>query len=417
VKIVHAADLHLDSPLRGLARYEGAPVAQMRGATRRALHNLVELCIAEEAELLVLAGDLYDGDWKDYATGLFFASAMSELRRAGVRVALVWGNHDAESQISRHLQLPDNVSVMPSGSPGSVRYDDLGVVVHGQSYARPAETSDLAASYPEAEPGLFNVGLLHTAATGRVGHLPYAPCDTATLVSKGYDYWALGHVHQREVVSEDPWIVFPGNLQGRHAKEVGPKGAMVITVQDARVAEVRFEAVDAVRWCRLKLDVSAAESPAEVLEQVREELARQVAGADGRPLAVRLVLTGRTAAHGALLDDADGWVHQLRAEVIDHGSAWLERVTLRTQPTMDLAALAERDDVVGQLARSFAELQHDDRRVTELVGELDDLHKKLPRELRGDDGLRLDDVASVRRLLPDVEQLVLARLASKGRGG
>src|SRR5690349_16787907 len=100
-KFLHAADVHLDSPLKGLARYEGAPADEIRGATRRAFDNLVELAIQEEAAFLLLAGDLYDGDWKDYNTGLFFVSRMRRLEEAGIPVFLISGNHDAASQITR----------------------------------------------------------------------------------------------------------------------------------------------------------------------------------------------------------------------------------------------------------------------------------------------------------------------------
>jgi DNA repair exonuclease SbcCD nuclease subunit len=377
----------------------------------------VSLCIEEEAALLLLAGDLYDGEWKDYATGLFFAAQMSRLRHAGVKVAIVWGNHDAESQISRHLQLPDNVTVLPSGEPGTVAYDELGVIVHGQSYAHPAETDDLAAGYPDATPGKLNLGLLHTAATGRAGHLPYAPCDVATLTSKGYDYWALGHVHAREVLSESPWIVFPGNLQGRHCREGGPKGAMVITVDDGAIRRVDFRAVDAVRWCLAEIDVEEADSAFDVLDLVRSRLEEEVAAAEGRPLAARVVLNGRTPAHGALVDDEEGWINRLRAEANDLGPLWLERVLLATEPTIDVAGLSERDDAVGQIARALEELQHDDDGLAPLMAELEDVHKKLPAELRSSstDGLRLDDPTTVRRLLKEAEDLVLARLAAKGR--
>jgi DNA repair exonuclease SbcCD nuclease subunit len=415
VKLIHAADLHLDSPMRGLERYENAPVEQMRGATRHALENLVDLCLHEEASLLLLAGDLYDGDWKDYATGLFFTGQMSRLRHAGVEVALVYGNHDAESQISRHLQLPDNVAVLPSGEPGSVDYEGLGIVVHGQSYAHPAENDDLAAGYPEARAGRLNVGLLHTAATGRPGHMPYAPCDLPTLRSKGYDYWALGHVHTREILSQEPWVVFPGNLQGRHCRETGPKGAMVITVDEGAIETVEFRALDAVRWCLAEVDVGDAETAYDVVDLVRARLEEELTEAEGRPLAARLELTGRTKAHGELLDDAEGWINRLRSEANDVGPVWVERLRLRTEPVVDIQALAERDDAVGQITRALEQLQHDDKGLEPLLAELDEVQKKLPRELRGEGGLRLDDPDTVRRLLADVEQLVLTRLASKGR--
>src|SRR5690606_17008970 len=135
MKIVHAADLHIDSPLRGLVDYDGAPLLEVRGATRRAFENLVDLCIDEAASLLVIAGDLYDGDWKDYSTGLFFVEQMVRLREAGVRVAWVRGNHDAASKITKHLNAPGNVRELSCSAPETVVYDDLGVAVHGVGYA------------------------------------------------------------------------------------------------------------------------------------------------------------------------------------------------------------------------------------------------------------------------------------------
>src|SRR5882757_4623826 len=134
MKFVHSADLHLDSPLSGLSKYEGAPVEQIRGATRRALENLVKLCLSEGAQLLVIAGDLYDGDWRDYSTGLFFNKQMSALRAAGVKVVWIRGNHDAASKLTAHLALPDNVHELSHRKPESFLLEELGVAVHGQGF-------------------------------------------------------------------------------------------------------------------------------------------------------------------------------------------------------------------------------------------------------------------------------------------
>src|SRR5262245_28090371 len=186
MKFLHAADLHLDSPLRGLDRYEGVPVDRFRGATRAALSNLCDLCLAEPVDFVLLAGDLYDGNWKDFRTGLFFVSQMTRLRDAGIPVLVVRGNHDAESALTRSLRLPANVVVLSSRAPetDATTLERLGVVVHGQGYASRAVTHDLARSYPEAVPGLFNIGMLHTSVDGREGHASYAPCSVETLRSK-----------------------------------------------------------------------------------------------------------------------------------------------------------------------------------------------------------------------------------------
>src|SRR5215831_4753122 len=162
-KFIHAADIHLDSSLRGLGRYEGAPVEQILGATRRALENLIELAMAERAAFVLLVGDLYDGDWKDYNTSLFFAAQMARLREANIRVFLVAGNHDADSQITRHLHLPDNVTMFPTQAPERMVLADFNVALYGQGFHTRAVTKDLSVAYPHPDPTLFNIGLLHTS--------------------------------------------------------------------------------------------------------------------------------------------------------------------------------------------------------------------------------------------------------------
>ena len=118
VRIVHAADLHLDSPLRGLARLGDRGLEHdLRAATRRAFDNLVELCEHESAQLLVLAGDIYDGDWDSHATGEYFVRGLRRLTDSGIAVAIVHGNHDAESQITRRLSMPAGVHVLTATRP------------------------------------------------------------------------------------------------------------------------------------------------------------------------------------------------------------------------------------------------------------------------------------------------------------
>jgi DNA repair exonuclease SbcCD nuclease subunit len=217
MKFVHAADLHLDSPMRGLATYPGAPIEAMRGATRQAFESLVELCVDENAQLLVIAGDIYDGDWKDFSTGLYLRAQLTRLREADIEVVLIRGNHDAASVITRNLRLP-GVHVLPHDKPKSVVLEDVGAVVHGQSFATRAVTANLAAGYPDPLPDLVNVGLLHTCLGGYAEHENYAPCRLEELIARRYDYWALGHVHEHAVLHVDPHVVFAGNIQGRQGR-------------------------------------------------------------------------------------------------------------------------------------------------------------------------------------------------------
>jgi DNA repair exonuclease SbcCD nuclease subunit len=412
-KVVHAADLHLDSPLVGLARYEGAPVSEVRGATRRALENLVSLCLEEDAKLLLLAGDLYDGDWRDYATGLFFAAQMARLREVGTRVVWIRGNHDAQSKITKHLLLPDHCHELSTKKPETLAFEDLGVALHGQGFFAASVQDDLSASYPEPVRGALNIGLLHTALSGRPGHAAYAPCDVRSLAARGYDYWALGHVHQREVVQDEPWIVFPGNLQARHVRETGAKGATLVHVEDGRIAKVEARALDVVRFDQLRVDVSSAEGQEDVARAVKDAVRSALALADGRLLAVRVHVLGSTRAHGELVRDVERARAQIQSSLneIQGGDVWLEDVRFATEAALDRKELGQRDDVLGELVRSLEGAAQDEALVREVSRELLELYRLLPHELRAAElGLDPEDPAQVRALLASVKSQLLPRL-------
>ena len=413
MKFLHAADVHLDSPLRGLERYEGAPVEEIRGAVRRAFDNLVDLAIEEEVAFVLLAGDLYDGDWKDYNTGLYFVSRMRQLESAGIRVFIVAGNHDAASQITKQLRLPDNVTLFSTSKPETSLLEDMGVAIHGQGFAKREVTEDLSSGYPQADPHLFNIGLLHTCLDGKPGHEPYAPCTVDGLRSKGYQYWALGHVHNREIISEDPWIVFPGNIQGRHVRETGPKGCSLVTIDNGDVETVEHRDLDVFRWSRCRVDVTDLATVDEIYAQVREALQQVLDESDGRPVAARLILQGSSPVHSSLHSDSHHWIQEYRALAASLGGAgmWLEKVALETRPAVAMDELLERDDALGGLLRAIHTLEMDTAGVEGLAGEVETLRQKLPHELLGgEEGYDPGDAQYLTALMKDIKELLMYRL-------
>jgi DNA repair exonuclease SbcCD nuclease subunit len=346
-RFLHAADLHLDSPLRGLEA--DAPAERIRDATRLALVNLVELALTERVAFVLLAGDLYDGDWRDWRTGQFLVQQLARLKREGIRVIAISGNHDAEQVLTKTLPLPD--ILIRSNKPDTVLLDALQVAIHGQSFATRAVTDNLALSYPPPVAGWFNIGLLHTAC-GSTAHENYAPCTPADLVSREYDYWALGHVHERRVVQRSPWIVFPGNIQGRHINEPGDKGASLVTVTDGKVTAVDHHPLDVLRWLRLDVDVTGAADEDAVHNRIRLMLGAAVTEAQDRFLAVRLTLSGASPAHAALSQDLAATRKHIPAavaDVADPDTVWFEDVRVRTRPALDLPALRAQGGVVGTL--------------------------------------------------------------------
>lgn len=383
-RFVHTGDIHLDSPLKGLSGQQGAAAERIRTATRVAFDNLVTQAIEDEVDFVVIAGDLYDGDWRDYQTGLFFVKQMGRLAHAEIPVFLLHGNHDAESQITRRLTLPANVSVFSARKAETFRLQHLGVALHGQSFRQRDIMENLVPAYPAPIAGCFNIGVLHTGLGGMPGHANYAPCAIEDLINKGYDYWALAHVHQAAVLHERPHIVFCGNLQGRHIRESGPKGASQVVVEDGQVEAISPLHVDCVRWIHLSVPVASCNASADAIDLVRAAIEEAVAHeAQGRLLACRIELTGQTKLHGELLASADRLLAEARAAALGLGeeTAWIERLVIATG-SPDTGA--SRKDALGDLQRMIQSAGGDAELQARLAAELGDLVRKLPHDIRAE---------------------------------
>lgn len=414
MRFIHAADIHLDSPLHGLAAYPDAPAAHLRNATRVAFCELVSRAIDEKVDFVVIAGDLYDGTWRDHNTGIFFCREMGRLKRAGIRVFVLFGNHDAENEMTRRLDLPDNVRCFGAQRAEVIRIDDLGVALHGQSFKVRETTDNLAAAYPAPIPGLYNIGVLHTALEGSAAHASYAPCTVAQLHARGYQYWALGHVHEFARWDGPSTIVFPGNLQGRHIRETGRRGAVLVTVDADGGTTVDRLFVDVLRWEALSVDASACASLLEVSRKVGQSLEELLADDAHVPRAVRVTVVGRTPAHGELF----GLEAQLRSEVLARIAAignerlWLEKVVLQTEAVIDAAAAQLRLDAFADLREILREAADDPDFLRLLQDDLAPLVTRAPLDLQARvPALQLVRGGDLRDLVETVSPGLLAQLA------
>ncbi|PCJ11495.1 MAG: DNA repair exonuclease [Gammaproteobacteria bacterium] len=416
VRFVHAADIHLDSPLKGLEKYESAPVEKIREATREAFKNLIAFCLDEQVDLLLISGDLFDGDLKDFKAGLFLTSQLKRLSNANILTVIIRGNHDAEAKMTKKLHWPDLVHELNVKKPETITFKALNIAVHGQGYAERDIYEDLSQHYPAAIAGMFNIGLLHTALQGRDGHAAYAPTSVEKLRAKGYDYWALGHVHQREVVDTNPYIVFPGNIQGRHAKELGPKGVTLVALEDSHVESVTEHFLDVVRWDHCQIDLAEACNEGDVYHAIRKAVSAAEDRAEGRLLACRLTLCGATELHADLVSRQDDWSYGIRAKMTDSdGDLWIEKIRFKTQAKVDIGQLRTQDNPLGGVLRTLEQLQADDAGRGELLDTLNTVNNKLPRRYKQwADALNLDDKAQFDELLEGIEQLIIPKLLQEG---
>jgi exonuclease SbcD len=319
--------------------------------------------------------------------------------------------------MTRRLGFPPNVHVFDTRRAATFRIEALRVALHGRGFKDAATFENLAVGYPDPVAGWLNIGVLHTALEGDAMHARYAPCSLAELSARGYDYWALGHVHEHAVLQRDPWVVFPGNLQGRHIRETGPRGAMLVTADaSGAIASVERLIVDVLRWERLEVDVSQADdldgAVALAGRALEALLARQP---DRKPLSVRVTFTGRSPAHGELFaQDA-----QVREEVLAHAAAlgaerlWIEKVRVDTTPPADARQLQARSDAIADLQALLQDATADEPFLRSLAQDLQQLTGKAPPEL----GEAVAEFAAIRAgdvsdLVRSVTPGLLARLAS-----
>ncbi len=407
-KFLHAADLHLDSPLLGLAAKSADLAERIEDASRRALDQLVDTAIAEECRFVILAGDIFDGELRNIKTGLYFVSRMRRLSEAGIEVFIALGNHDAANGFMDKLKFADGVYVFSKRKAESIRLPDVGAVIHARSFPQEDVRENLARNYPAAEPGLFNVGILHTACQGREAyHAPYAPCSLEELVNHGYHYWALGHVHSSALLSERPYVAYPGNLQGRNIRETGPKGAFLVTVEDKEVVGLEHRALDVCRWSVAEIDISECASRAELVARTREHLRSAIREAEGRAVAVRVRFSGECSLPDVIPMNLQG----LREDILAAAAAvsddiWIERITLATTPSVATGAMEA--GTAGIISQKILDLPPETLAANlELI--LGELRDKLPAGARADELLE--------RLRAEAPQSAMQSALSMIQGG
>ncbi|RTZ97416.1 MAG: DNA repair exonuclease [Deltaproteobacteria bacterium] len=412
MKFIHAADIHLDSPLRRLEAYEGMPVEEIRQASRRAFENLIDLALGESVAFVLIAGDLFDGDWKDYNTGLYFIRQVRRLDDAGIRLLIVSGNHDAAGQVTRMLPYPDNTHVFSAKKPETIIIDDLNVAIHGQSFLKPAVKDNLTRRYPEPVAGYLNIGLLHTSLTGREGHESYAPCTIEDLQNRGYDYWALGHVHQAEVICDTPPIVFPGCIQGRHIRESGIKGCVLVTVDDSASITHENRTLDVIRWEAVTVSLTGTSTEPECLARLEDTLDAAVRQHEPLPVITRIIFTGATKAHEQITGNPAHWKQVVRSSALARfgETVWIEKIKVKTRPMSTPAETGPMREL-GQLV---SDLKADDNALLDLGQELSTLLQKLPVEYRqGEDVLQIDDPARLRKIVDQAHAVLKSMLAKE----
>lgn len=413
LRFVHAADLHLDSPFTGLQTVVPDIAAHLREATFAAYDAIVDACISERVDALLIAGDIYDGADRSLRAQLKFVEGLQRIDAAGIRSFVCHGNHDPLDGWEARLTLP----------PGCHRFgpraervpfdpeDPDRALICGISYPKRDVRENLIGQFERCDPGIFAIGLVHCNVGGNTEHEAYAPCTLDDLKATGIDYWALGHIHTRQVLHEaDPTVVYPGNPQGRHAKETGARGAYLVDVSDSRQIRLEFFPADTVRWECVEVSIDGLETEQHLLDIIQKRSGQAVNDADGRHLVYRIIVGGRGPLHHAVR--RSGFADDLHDRVNDSYSgqtpfAWCERVDVSTTVPFDREDRRQASDFIGDLLRLIDQVRDDDDLLPQVAAKLEPLfhHGRAKRYLR-----QLPTIEELRSLLTEAETRCLREL-------
>lgn len=410
-RFIHTADIHLDSPLRSLALRDPDSADLIANATRQSFTAIIDLCLEERVDALLIAGDIYDGSHHSMKTAGFLTSELRRLSDAGIAVFIIRGNHDSLSKITKQLQLPEKVHVF-GARHAAVSIENKNVVIHGVSFAKPSSPESLLPGFAAPVAGAINIGILHTSLTGAAGHDDYAPCSLSDLISQGYDYWALGHIHKREVHAEGPnAVVMPGIPQGRHINEAGPKSVSLVTINDNGSINIEERATALVQFERVSIGVSDVSEWSELVTLADNALINIRKTVETEAIIVRIELQGQTTLAAKIRRDNDVALEEFRNSGQRAGSIFIESIT-NNMSEVALETKSSSSDPVHELR---ALMQSTDQNTAikddQLRNILAALQSKLPPELRdqfGSDEETTDIL--LKGYLENGQEDVLARL-------
>jgi DNA repair exonuclease SbcCD nuclease subunit len=397
-RFVHTADVHLDSPLATLALRDPELAELISGATRKAFVAVIDLCLVEQVDALLIAGDLYDGEQTSMKTARFLADQLRRLDQAGVRTFIIRGNHDAESRITRELTLPPSVKVFAGRAETvSLGAGGLEAAVHGVSFANKHAPESLLPKFRPPVPGSVNIGIMHTSLGGSPAHGLYAPCSLSDLHGAGFDYWALGHIHQRSEARGRAAIVMPGNPQGRDINEAGSKSATLVAISDDRAIAIEERLTSVAEFRRVPIDLAGVDDWREALGRIEKGLEAAREAAPSEHLVARLALAGLTPLAWRLRADADVLAEESRAIGAAIGKTWIDRIELDCAAPRATESAPSSDPVAELHALMETEVA-ESKAFQDALNEIaEDLRRNLPPGAR--DGLLGQDPGELAEIL------------------
>ncbi|MBN1159026.1 MAG: DNA repair exonuclease [Bacteroidales bacterium] len=380
VRFIHTADLHLDTPFKGLANWNRELAARLKDATFHSFEKIIDSCITENVDFLIISGDIFDSESKSLSAQLRFVSGLKKLSGKGIATYFVCGNHDHIGSWINAIRIPDNV----------FRFDAYGVEhythkrgkdpvadLYGVSYGKKAVGENLALEFrirENASP--VSIAILH----GTVGipgpHRKYAPFRMEDVMNRGFDYWALGHIHKRKIVHDShPAVVYPGNTQGRDFGETGTKGCCLVEIIPGINPSMKFVPTHMIRFEEVGIDLSGVHEAGKLQDKIQESRIRIDDYNENDSYILRITFTGRTPLHAQLNKPEE--IRQLmdffnEGQLERENFTWIDQISVRTNPDIDIDQIRKGSDFTADLLQAFEVYEQDEVKQVRLIQELDE---------------------------------------------
>jgi len=352
LRFVHAADLHLDSPFRGVGDASTALKDRLQAATLGALGRIVDHTIHSKADFLVIAGDIYDSKDRSLRALVSFRKEMERLAEQNIPVYIVHGNHDPLNGWGSGFKLPPNVVTFGGriDSEPFIRRGRKVAQITGVSYLEERVTDNLACSFKPVYGAPFSIAVLHANVGHQSGHADYAPTTVGELLSAGFHYWALGHVHTRSILASEPaMVVYPGNTQGRNPRESGPRGCYQVDVDSFGRAHLEFVDTSIARWAHIEFSIASVGTMDQLVDAISEKARLEASGFEG-PTVIRCTIRGKGPLHRDLQRDE---MNKELAEILGSIDRTVisESVRIATGPELDYESLVRTETMIGDLLK------------------------------------------------------------------
>ena len=380
VRFVHTADLHLDTPFKGLSNWNADLSRKLKDATFKSFRNIIDLCIDKKVDFLIISGDIFDSENKSLAAQLRFVTELKRLSDNGIAAYFTCGNHDHLKSWLDTIKLPENVYRFGS-SRGQFEIFKKGgnaiANIHGISFSDKVVKENLAADFklaPITAP--ISIAILHGTVGAPGPHENYAPFKPKDIAGKGFDYWALGHIHKEKVVSRsNPAIIYPGNPQGRDFGESGQKGCYLVEISKGNKPVAEFIPTQLIRFENLEIDLSAADKPEFLQAKINETLEKVDNFAAEANYILRINLTGRTILHKYLNEKAE--INELiglfnEGQLDQQYFRWIDQIYSNTRPDIDIEKIKNGVGFPAETLKNFDTYLEDNRKLAELINKIEE---------------------------------------------